>query len=288
MLFKKVFFILFINAFSLAALSKNIYIDSLFYKQYRQPATPCLFLLTAGYRMPVNNNIIINSGRGFYLEGGINPGRYISKNPVLGFYAGYAFMDRFWYTGFDQDFSADLRTSIKEDQTFSELDSSVIYSSVDLIKNAKGGAITLPGCEMRSFHNYSFYYGLALKLPNKYFPILKIYTGTTRSYYLGNGNIATKQKDFNAFQLRRAMYGCELVIFKGVQNLAHKQKLPSNNYIGAFSIYYESCDFYNSTLYFSDGTNKTTIPLKRFTSDSFLTKYKNEVYWGFKLSFYIM
>jgi len=141
---------------------------------------------------------------------------------------------------------------------------------------------------MRSFHNYSLYYGLVIKLPYKYVPILKLYTGTTRSYYLGNGDIVTKQKDFNAFQLRRAMYGCELVIFKGVQNLLNKRKLPTNKYSGAFSIYYESCDFYNSSLYFYDGENTTNIPLKRFTSDSFLKKYKNEVSWGFKLSFYIM
>ena len=50
-------------------------------------------------------------------------------------------------------------------------------------------------------------------------PIIKIYTATTRSHYQGSGNIATNQTNYNIFELQRVMYGCKLVIFKGIQNL---------------------------------------------------------------------
>jgi hypothetical protein len=110
----------------------------------------------------------------------------------------------------------------------------------------------------------------------------KIYTGTTCSYFQGEGNRASKQKDYNIFELRRVMYGCELVIFKGFQNILnnHDRKKCPNKNTGAVSVYYESCNFSNSTLYFYDGSDRINISLKRFASPSFLHKYKNEVSWG--------
>lgn len=287
---KKHFFAFFLCVSVIALASGNTASDSLFFSKNRSSKESSLFLFTAGYKIPVNKNIIINSGHGLYIEGGVNPGHLISKNLVFGFYVGWAFQDRLWSTSFNQNFSNDFSASINKEQNYSGLDSAVIYSSSDLLKNTKGNSITLPGCEMKSFHNYSYYYGVVLKLPYKYVPIIKLYTGTTRTYYQGSGNIATKQKDYNIFEIRRIMYGCELVIFKGVQNLLSNKikKRPSNKNTGALSVYYESCNFSNSSLYFYDGINRTEIALRRFTNTSFLNKYKNEIAWGLKLSFFIM
>jgi hypothetical protein len=146
--------------------------DSLFFSKCRSSKETSLFLFTAGYKIPVNKNIIINSGHGLYLEAGINSGRLISKNLVLGLYAGWAFQDRLWSTSFNKNFSNDYSASIIKDQNYTGLDSAVIYSRTDLLKNTKGSSVTLPGCEMQSFHNYSYYYGVVLRLPYKYAPII--------------------------------------------------------------------------------------------------------------------
>lgn len=266
------FFILVFEVVLFNALSGQ---DSLSQRKLLVKQSPVFF--TVGYRVPLNKNKIINSGHGLYTEGGINLGRWISKNLVLGLYGGFAFQDRSWSTSFNQNFSDEYGASIKKDQQFSGLDSAVIFSSASLFKTRKGSSITMPGCETNSFHNYSLYYGLIFKLPLKYFPILKIYKGTTRSYYMGDGYIASKQKEFNIFELRRIMYGCEAVIiaipFKKI-----------NASLG-LSIYYEHCNFYNSTLYFYDGSESRNIPLQNFINSSFLTKYKNETAWGMKINF---
>lgn len=290
MKFRNLLFVLFLSVSIIPLTLANACSDSLLFSKFKLSKESSAFLFTAGYKMPVNKNTIINSGHGLYLEGGLNPGRLISKNLVFGIYVGWAFQDRLWSTSFNQDFTNDFKASISKDQNFTGLDSAVISSSSDLFKNTKGNSITLPGCEMKSFHNYSYYYGVVLKLPYKYIPIIKLYTGTTRSHYQGGGNIATNQTDYNIFELRRVMYGCELVIFKGVQNLltGKNQKKHSNRHTGALSVYYESCNFSKSSLYFYDGINRTDIALNKFTNSSFLNKYKNEVSLGFKISFYIM
>ncbi len=240
--------------------------------------------------MPMNENTIINSGRGLYFEGGMNPGILISKKLVLGFYAGWAWKDKLWSTSFNSDFVNDYRSSVDLEPHFSSLDSTVILSSKELISNANGRSIPIPGCGAGSFNNFSIYYGIVLRLPYKYIPTLKLYTGVTRSHFQGDGNIATKEKEFNVFQLRRAMYGCELIVFKGLQRVSQCRdwKYPVRKNIGQLSLYYESCDFYNSSLYFYDGNQHTDIPLKKFMAPSFLEKYKTEVSWGFKLSIAIM
>jgi len=242
--------------------------------------TSSLFLFAAGYKMPVNKNIVLNSGHGLYFEGGINPGKLISKQLTIGFYIGWAWKDGLWSTSFNNNFKTDYSSSINKEAGFSSIDSAVIASSAVLL-NTKGRSVTMPGCEMNSFHNYSLYYGVILKFPYKYIPAVKLYLGTTHSHYQGSGNIVTNQKDFNIFQLRRAMYGCELIIFKGLQ----KEKSKS---FAAVSFYFESANFYNSTLYFTDGTQTSNIPLKKFMSSSFLEKYKNENCWGFKISYNIL
>lgn len=287
---KKIAFIFLINIISISLILAAAKPDSLFISKFKPIQKSSLFLFTAGYRMPINENTIINSGRGLYFEGGWNPGILISKKLVLGFYAGWAWKDKLWSTSFNSDFVNDYRSSLDLEPHFSSLDSTVILSSKEVISNANGRSVKLPGCGAAAFNNFSIYYGIVLRLPYKYIPTLKLYTGVTRSHFQGDGNLATKEKEFNVFQLRRAMYGCELIVFRGLQKLVQcpDWKYPIIKNIGQLSIYYESSDFSNSTLYFYDGSQRTDIPLKKFMAPSFLEKYKTEVSWGFKLSFAIM
>lgn len=252
--------------------------DSLLLKQKNEAS---YFSFTAGYRIPVNKNNIINSGHGLYLEGGINPGNLISRRTLIGLYIGFAFQDKLWATSFDQNFSQTYAASI-DHENFSGIDSAIISSSAELFKTKKGTSRLQPGCETNSFHNYSMYYGLQFNLPLKYSPVIKVYKGTTRSYFQGDGSIATKEKDFNIFELRRDMYGFEL--FFSLTTLKRKDHLFKK--IG-LSIYAEYCDFRNGSLYFYDGTSKRDLKLSQFTDNSFREKYKAEIYSGVKLSFFV-
>src|SRR5262245_58801916 len=65
-----------------------------------------LLLFTAGYRLPVTKPMIINSGRGLYVEAGINPLWFASQKVSFGFFGGYALRDNFWNTSFNDQFSS--------------------------------------------------------------------------------------------------------------------------------------------------------------------------------------
>jgi hypothetical protein len=272
-----------------AAIHVSANTDSTFFSNFKPVEESSLFLFTAGYRMPVNKASVLNSGHGVYLEAGINPGHLISKKLIIGLYAGWAWKDKLWSTSFNNAFIEDYRSSINSESHFSSLDSTVINASANVFASKSGRSLTLPGCEMQSFHNYSFYYGAMLRLPYKYIPTVKLYMGITGSYILGSGDLITKQNDYSVFQLKRALYGCEVILFRGFQAASKSNtKFPVHKNICSFSVYYETYDFYNSSLYFFDGEQRTNIPLKRFLSSSFLQKYKNENAWGFKVSFAIM
>lgn len=277
------FFICLFSVFQLSAGSDTTF------SRFKPSEESSLLLFTAGYRLPVNKASILNSGHGIYMEAGMNPGHFISKKLVVGLFAGWAWKDRFWSTSFNNDFINDYRSAIDVEPHFSTLDSAVIYASADAFETKSGTSLTLPGCEMKSFHNHSWYYGAVIRLPYRYLPTAKVYMGVTSSSYQGHGDLITKQKEYNVLQLKRAMYGCELIIFRGFQSVSSTQnKYPVHKNIGTFSVYYESYDFYNSSLEFYDGEQTSRIPLKRFASRSFLQKYKNENAWGIKLAFSIM
>ena len=265
------------------------YKDSLCAKYPSSQHQLSLIWFNSGYRVPVNKQNILNSGHGLYVELGINPGTLISKDLVLAIYGGWAFMDKAWNTFFNKDFSKNYKNAMIQQENQSSLDSAVIQSSSLLFDTKTGNSISMPGCEMNSFHNYAMYFGIVIKLPHKNSPILKLYKGSLRSHYQGDGNIVSKNMDFNIFEIRRMMYGGELMVlhtnqmFKKEKNIKTSRKRGH----GALSIYYETSDFYNASLYFYDGVNRKTIPFKNFIKQDFLTHYKREVFWGFKLSYYL-
>jgi hypothetical protein len=245
--------------------------------------SPLLF--TAGYRVPIGRSPVINSGHGIYLEAGINPARLITKKMIAGVFVGLAWKDNLWNTSFNKEFTRDYTTAIDREAPLNTLDSAVVTGSGSLFAEKKGTSVTMPGCEMNSFHNYSLYYGAIVKLPFKHIPFLKLYKGTTRTHYQGPGDLITKQKEYNILQLRRAMYGCEVLFVNPLAIFYHKRNVPKYLQKTGISIYYEYCNFYESQLYFDDGEQKTTVRLKNFSSQGFLNKYRNEHQYGCKISF---
>ncbi|MCW3077763.1 MAG: hypothetical protein JWO32_2372 [Bacteroidetes bacterium] len=263
--------------------------DSCRFKCFRPSNESSLFLFTAGYKLPLNKATIINSGHGLYIEAGINAAKFFSTKTVVAIYGGYALMDRLWSTSFNSNFINDYQNTYNPEAGLSTLDSAVASSFSRVMAEHTGKSLTAPGCEMNSFHNYSLYYGVLLKLPYRYSPVLKLYTGFTRSHLQGASGLATIKNDYNIFQLRRSMVGAELILFRGFQSTFSKSNKSVNHLnSGALSIYYEANNLSNASLYFDDGKQQTSIALKKVSSASFLSKYKAENYWGLKLSFFIL
>jgi hypothetical protein len=239
---------------------------------------------TAGYRLPIVNRSVINSGHGIYTEAGFNPGAFLSDKAILGIFAGWGWKDNLWSTAFDGNFVRDYKQAIDHDLVESHLDSAIIAASAQLFETRKGSSPTMPGCEMRSFHNYTLYYGLVVKLPYRYSPTLKIYRGTTRSHYQGASGLITAGRNYNIVQLRRAMYGCELMMLNPLGIVQGKDVSKALKRLG-LSLYYEYCDFKTSELHFNDGETRRSISLKQFLPGSFFDKYRNEHQFGCKFSY---
>jgi hypothetical protein len=238
-------------------------------------------LVTAGYRCPLSNRQVINSGHGFYVEAGLNLGRLVSKNTVIGLYAGWAFMDGGWSTSFNRSFVQDYKAAINTEQNLSAEQAKIVNASADLFASRQGTSLTPPGCEMRSFHNYSLYYGLMVKPPASWAPALKLYAGSTRSHFQGPGGIVS-EGDYNMFQLRRSFLGMELIAY------ATHRKLPRwLNRIGV-GMFYEHGFLGKGSVYFNDGNRQENISLARYTSEAFRKKYAKEQILGIRLSFWLI
>lgn len=251
--------------------------------QKHQGFAPAFF--TAGYRLPLANQSVINSGHGIYTEAGLNPGALISGKTILGVFVGWGWKDNFWSTAFDGSFVRDYRQAIDRDLSLSQPDSSVIAVSADLFETKQRSSPTIPGCEMRSFHDYSLYYGLIVKLPFRYSPVIKLYRGSTRSHYQGAPGLVTASGDYNMLQLRRAMYGCELMLLNLPDLIWKKREVPKVLKRLGLSLYYEYSDFSTSALHFTDGDTRRLIPLKQFLPGSCFNSYRHEHKFGGKLSY---
>lgn len=241
--------------------------------------------LTAGYRMPLANRTVINSGHGIYTEAGFNPGTFLNGNTILGIYAGWGWKDNLWGTAFNGNFVRSYKHDIDHDLPSSHIDSSIIAASAALFESKKGSSPIIPGCEMRSFHNYALYYGLIVKLPFAASPVLKIYRGSTRSHYQGPSGLVTSDADYNSFQLRRSMYGCELSMLNPLGLFRRQKPLAKSFKKLGIGLYYEYADLRNSALHFNDGNTQRLIPLKRFLSSAFFDTWRSEHSFGCKLSY---
>lgn len=238
------------------------------------------FLFTAGYRMPVVNSQIINSNHGLFTEAGIDLGHLIADNIKLGAFAGIGWRDHFWSTSFDKEFLNTYNNTFDHEYigSISGIDSAIVHGSQNLFAQKSGRSNPLPGCNTNSFHNYSMYYGIVFGLRSIPFISYKIYTGSTRSNYLGQSGEILDNGHFTVLQLRRRMYGFEWMIQDFsfiVSNRSIFQHL-------GLSLYYEYMDFSGGSLYYNDGEIKRKNYMKHYLKKGFFNKYGSDHLAGIK------
>ncbi|HEY1038306.1 MAG TPA: hypothetical protein VGF30_02825, partial [Bacteroidia bacterium] len=241
-------------------------------------------LFNTGYRVPLTSNKLINSGHGIYMEGGFRP-RMFSDRFSVAIFAGWGWKDNLWSTSFTGKFVHDYSLHINS-ENYTSFDSSVIHTSKKLFADKKGTSSIMPGCEMKSFHDYSVYYGLYFKLPLKYKLAVKLYTGSTRSHFQGPEGMITSQRSYNIIQLRRKMYGGEVIVTDPLHYfINHSSRILQKT---AISVYYEYHDLETLSLYFNDGEEARIIKLNKFMRYPFSSKYRADHIIGLKFSIMIL
>jgi hypothetical protein len=240
-----------------------------------------LLIISAGYRMPLTKSKIISSGHGLYIEAGINPAFLVSEKALAGIYGGWAAKDDLWHTSFSNDIILDYNNSITGHQ-LKGFDSVVVHSSAELIATSKGRSGLAPGCETRSFHTSSLYYGIIIGIRIRSYPMaLKLYSGLTKTLIKKN-NVITEDPEFNYLAFQRRMFGVEFIAYPGMKSKAIKDLKDFR--LGCVSFYYEYTRFSGGALQYNDSKHSLHIPFDTFLNTAFLKKYNSEVTGGIKLS----
>lgn len=106
---------------------------------------------SCGYRMPVYTGNIINSGRGLFVEGGLNAGQKLFKKTNVSLYLGWAWRDNLWSTHFNDAFVNEYEAAINTEYSAAAPDSAIISASPEIFASKRGRSVNSPGCEMKSF-----------------------------------------------------------------------------------------------------------------------------------------
>lgn len=260
--------------------------DSSSWKSINQSS---LFIGNINYRFKINKGSI-NSGHGFGIEAGLNLGYFFSQKLLAAPFLGWGMRDILYNTRFNSNYLNDFNNNYNG-TSLTGNDSIAINYMADLM-NKKG-----------YFHDLTTYYGLMIKLPFNYMPIVKIYRGNTSlSYKTLNETIqleprvsSDKKTDKDYYDISRKMnWGVELFLYNGHTQITNygntslsakiRRKYKWSINALAFSIYAEEYDTYHSRFSFSDGYHNIDVPMESFMNKSFMNKYKKEYYVGLRLS----
>lgn len=246
-----------------------------------------LFIANASYRMKANKSPL-HSGRGLGFELGLNLGYFVSQKLLIAPFIGYGFRDAILNTSYSDEYIDDLSNSY-DPSILNRTDKLAVDRLVSFIKNGD------------DFHETVDYYGLMIRLPFRYSPIIKIYTGNVSQLYKTFDQLALDttissngKYDHDYLSIDSKMkWGAEFFLYNGVSksfqydylNTMIKEKdLNFSLNIIALSVYFEQIDNSNASFYFTNGPENVRVPLKNVMSQSFMDKYRKDVNFGFRLS----
>lgn len=247
-----------------------------------------LIILNANYRVKVNKSQL-NSGRGLGLEIGFNIGYFFSQNLLIAPFGGVGFRDAFLNTGFRDSYIADVNSSFNPSGL--NRSDSIVATSIISFMNKNGN----------NFHDNTEYFGLMLKLPYRYCPTLKVYTGSIyQQFKTGlqlrlDSNLTSSDKfDYDYYSIQsKIKWGAEVYLFNGFSKsyqynypfeIIKKKDLKFKLSILLLSFYYEQIDNSKTTFKFTNGPENVSVPFEKVMSQAFRAKYKNDYNFGFRLS----
>lgn len=249
------------------------------------------FIANVGYRYKLNKGTI-NSGHGLSIEVGVNFGYFISQKLILAPIVGIGFRDVFYNTSFSNNYINDFNSS---------LDMSQLSHNDSLVVNEYKGMVNSKGF----LHERLSYFGIMLKLPYKYAPIVKVYKGGISHSYKTGAEVlrldpppTPKQNrtDNDYFDIIKQLnYGVEVYLYSGPSRVkeysSQEFKLdnsPKKCYhlnFASLSVYFECIDASKASFGYDDGIHSATVPFSNVLSSDFVKKYKTEYNIGVRLSF---
>lgn len=249
-----------------------------------------LFIANINYRFKVNKSPL-NSGHGFGIEVGLNLGYFISQKLLLAPFGGLSTRDLLYQTKFNSGYLNDFNSNFNG--TDMQGNDSMVVNYMASIINEKG-----------YFHDRTVYYGLMIKLPYKYMPIIKVYKGgsslaykTSREPIQPKPYVPSEKRDDNDyFDIYRKMnWGFEVFLYNGRTRVidynyqsfpyAKKKNLRWCSNLLAVSMYFEEYDTYHTTFSFSDGYHNIDVPMQSFMNQNFMNRNKKEYNIGIRLSY---
>lgn len=231
---------------------------------------------------------------GFFIETGFNLGKFFHKEAIVSIYAGLTTSGTTGYhSGFQQRVQdhyqlpqdyVDLtnRDTLLDPYTDEEMNHIQSYQMGESRMNVLMNGI--PESDV------GLYYGLMLRYPHKYAPVIKLYSiwnatdmGSVSKagwYTVGSGTGRA------ARSIDRFGYGVEVMLFKGY-TLIGDEKIGNVN-IGYVSMFFEQYDFKETRIYMKNDDNERDIYLKEFVDSDFWSGYEKETRVGFKVGFQLL
>ncbi len=283
-----IFFALLFYTIPLPCISSN---DSLaLYRGWKPQTQSSLIICNANYRIKANQSPL-SSGHGPALELGLNLGYFFSHKWLAGVYAGWGWRDLLWNTSYSKTYLNDFNAAFSG-PSLTGNDSIVVNKMSSLMKGSY------------YYHDIENYAGIIFRLPYRWMPTVKIYTGRLSSEYKTGGTdrvdlkpyvASDKKYDNDYFSIDRNLkWGTEVTLYDGYTIIAtafdgtavsKKKNLRHRSNLACFSFYFEQIDSYHSVFNYDNGAQQVSVPFDRVLTPSFLQKYKTEYNAGFRISF---
>ncbi len=233
------------------------------------------------YRLPVNDNRINSSNHGINVELSLSVSKFFSKNDWVSIFGGWGCKDRLWLTEFNSKFAQDYDVH-SNTAGFNGIEASGLSRLQADFHSLKQREIPLPSYHS-GFHEMNLYYGLIITPPNPKLPVLKIYTGYTKTVG-GVDRVCTEGGEFAFHRIKRPLtFGVNLC----QRDVLRLLGLADEGFI-SISLYYELSNFSQATYQYYDGCDQTRkIPFSEMVDDEFLAKYKNDIRFGFKVGVWL-
>ncbi len=248
-----------------------------------------LFIINANYRFKMNAGYL-SSGHGFGAEFGFNLGYFISQKFLLAPFVGIGTRDILYQTKFTPGYMSDFNRGFNSSQLSGN--DSLIVNYMASIMSDKG-----------YYHQRLSYYGLMIKLPYKYIPILKMYTGeSSLSFNTFNEPVqpqpltpSNRKTDKDYFDITQKLnWGFEVFLYNGrtrvrnselpLLNSKQKQRLKWSSNLLALSLYIEQYGNSKSKFTYSNGYYNIHVPMSSFMTQEYMNKYKKTYNIGIRLS----
>ena len=234
---------------------------------------------------------IAGFGMGLDLEFGFNPGRFIGEGWIISPFIGIAPM-------FGADYSPEFKTAINSYYQIS--------SDYAALKAKEAASEPMTEEEERELERYdygnnlfnimktgklygafSFYYGIAFRLPLKWMPVLKTYMiysfANITSSSSGFQEVSTGADTGGSHSIHRWGFGGELVFFRGYTLASYPDAGQFN--LCSLSVYCEIFDLYNSD--FGDFSNRYPgkAYFRDYVSADYFKAYPYEIKIGMRIGF---